>query len=203
MGKLGNRFGLVFLSLPVGIRDPIERMIELKRRMDAIKDSSEAVVAFGILNAIGMTPVQIEDIIVKIFGLKGTAVMTNVPGPRKVIYLAGRPLRSLMFWVPQPGNLGMGVSIISYAGDIVLGIATDSNLVPDPERIIADFHAEFKSLEQWGRPAQAVAPGKSPKNDEASQSSINGRCQALTNKGQPCKNRARVGYKTCYAHRNI
>ncbi len=154
LDKLGNRFGLVFLSLPVGIRDPIERMIELKRRMDLIKTSPEAFVAFGILNAIGMTPVQIEDIIVKIFGMKGTAVMTNVPGPRHVIYLAGRPLRTLMFWVPQPGNLGVGVSILSYAGDVILGIATDAGLVPDPERIINDFHLEFDNLKQWGHPPQ-------------------------------------------------
>jgi diacylglycerol O-acyltransferase len=203
LDKLGNRFGLVFLSLPVGIADPIERMIELKRRMDAIKDSSEAVVAFGILNAIGMTPVQIEDIVVKIFGMKGTAVMTNVPGPREVIYLAGRPLRSLMFWVPQPGNLGMGVSILSYAGNVVLGIATDANLVPDPEQIIADFHAEFKYLQQWGRPPQVDIPEAASIPFEAPRSSMNGRCQALTKEGNPCKNHARTGFTTCYAHRNL
>ena len=48
-GQLGNKFGLVFLSLPVGVRDPLKRLVTLHKRMDEIKDSPEAVVAIGIL----------------------------------------------------------------------------------------------------------------------------------------------------------
>ena len=79
---LGNQFGLVILSLPVGIAEPLTRMSVLKERMDAIKRSPEALVAFGILGAIGATPVVMERLINRIFGMKLTAVMTNVPGPR-------------------------------------------------------------------------------------------------------------------------
>lgn len=143
MGELGNRFGLVFLSLPVGIEDPVERLAELKERMDALKDSPEAVVAFGILNAMGMTPGQVQDLLVKMFGTKATAVMTNVPGPKFPLYLAGSRLSGMMFWVPQSGRLGLGVSIFSYAGTVRLGVATDAGLIPDPDKIIAGFHQEF------------------------------------------------------------
>jgi WS/DGAT/MGAT family acyltransferase len=158
LGGLGNRFGLVFLSLPIGVSDPIKRLIVLKRRMDAIKNSPEAVVAFGILNVIGMTPVQIEKIIIAIFGMKGTAVMTNVPGPRQTIYLAGKPISSLIVWVPSPANLSIGVSILSYAGDVILGIATDESMVADPERMIELFQLEFKYLKSWGHPREQSAP---------------------------------------------
>lgn len=217
-GKLGNRFGLVFLSLPVGVVDPIKRLIVLKRRMDAIKNSPEAVVAFGILNAIGMTTKQIESIIVRIFGMKGTAVMTNVPGPRHPIYLAGERMSNLMFWVPQPGNLGMGVSIISYNGGVILGIATDECLVPDPEKIIDYFHDEFEALKSWGRPPESE-PEPEAEAESADRTSLgsleatelahsvpgNGarpdnRCQAFTRSGQRCKNRALPGQPTCQVH---
>jgi WS/DGAT/MGAT family acyltransferase len=144
--ELGNKFGLVFLSLPVGIADPVERLRELKRCMDGLKGSLEAPVAFGILNAIGMSPARIQDIVVNIFGTKGTAVMTNVIGPQERIYLAGAPLEAFMFWVPQSGRLGMGVSILSYAGQVWMGVITDEGLVPDPETIIAGFQAEFDEL---------------------------------------------------------
>jgi diacylglycerol O-acyltransferase / wax synthase len=157
LGKLGNRFGLVFLSLPVGVSDPLRRLVVLRRRMDAIKNSPEAVVALGILNVIGMTPKQIEKIIVAIFGLKGTTVITNVPGPRQTLYLAGKPIASLMFWVPSPSNLSIGVSIFSYAGDVFLGVATDAGIVPDPERIIELFQVEFEDLKSWGRSKTAPA----------------------------------------------
>jgi hypothetical protein len=72
--------------------------------------------------------------------------MTNVPGPREEIYLAGKPMRSMMFWVPQSAKLGLGVSILSYAGQVRLGVATDSGLVPDPESIIAAFQDEMEEM---------------------------------------------------------
>jgi diacylglycerol O-acyltransferase / wax synthase len=151
-GQLGNRFGLVFLNLPIGVEDPIKRLLVLRRRMNEIKDSPEAVVAFGILNIIGMTPAQIEKIIISIFGMKGTTVMTNVPGPRQKLYLAGGKIDSLIFWVPHPDNLSLGVSILSYAGEIMIGVATDAQIVPDPQLIIAAFQEEFVFLKSWGKP---------------------------------------------------
>ncbi len=159
LDELGNRFGLVFLSLPVGIRDPLKRLVVLRHRMDEIKDSPEALVAFGILGVIGMTPNQIEDLIVAIFGMKGTAVMTNVPGPRQPLYFAGGKIASLMFWVPTPGNLGLGVSILSYAGQVILGIATDAGLVPDPQAILQNFQEELEYLKNWGRPPRKAPTG--------------------------------------------
>jgi WS/DGAT/MGAT family acyltransferase len=141
--KLGNRFGLVFLALPIGIADREERLHELKRRMDAIKASSEPMVIYALLNAVGLTGPKIESIALKLFGSKATAVMTNVPGPREEIYLAGKAMRSMMFWVPQSARLGLGVSILSYAGQVRLGVATDSGLVPDPESIIEAFQKEM------------------------------------------------------------
>ncbi len=144
--QLGNRFGLVFVSLPVGLEDPLDRLFELKQRMDDIKRSPEAMVAFGLLGAIGMAPTEIEEIVLGIFGARGTAVMTNVPGPREPISLAGRRVRSLMFWVPQSGRLGLGLSLLSYAGEVSIGVATDAGLVPEPERLVGYFESEFSEL---------------------------------------------------------
>jgi WS/DGAT/MGAT family acyltransferase len=147
LGKLGNRFGLIFLPLPIGLKDPVARLAILKQRMDSIKDSREAAVAFGILTAAGFGPRQVENIIVNIFGKKGTAVMTNVPGPRKLLYLAGKPLRRIMFWVPQPGGLSLGISILSYNGEVMVGVASDAGLIPDPEEIVRGFNAEIQVLQ--------------------------------------------------------
>jgi diacylglycerol O-acyltransferase len=143
---LGNKFGLVFLSLPIGVIDPLERLHRLKSRMDDVKGTPEAVVAFSILNTVGMAPYQIQDLVVDLLQTKGTTVMTNVPGPREIRYLAGSPLDTIMFWVPQSGHLGLGVSIISYAGRVLLGVATDQGLVPDPDKITIAFHDEFEQL---------------------------------------------------------
>jgi len=143
--KLGNRFGLVYLSLPVGVSDRWERLRVLKERMDDLKQSSEAVVTYGILNALGMTSPDVESVAVKFFGSKATAVMTNVPGPKEGLYLAGSPMSGIMVWVPQSARLGLGVSILSYAGQVQVGVATDAGLVPDPESIITAFQDEIRA----------------------------------------------------------
>ncbi len=200
--KLGNKFGLVFLSLPVGIADSLDRLYELKRRMDELKNSPEAVVAFGILNAIGMGPKEVEDIVVTIFGTKATTVMTNVPGPRQQIYLAGSPMRDLMFWVPQSGKLGMGISIISYNGKVNLGVVTDAKLVADPERIIAGFHEEFEEMMDLVRQVQAdeeLSVDETPAPEAAPQPDA--LCQGTTKAGQQCRKRPRPGEAYCYLHR--
>jgi hypothetical protein len=72
--------------------------------------------------------------------------MTNVPGPRQPLYLAGAPVRQMMFWVPQSGDIGVGVSILSYDGTVQFGLITDKNICKDPQAVIARFRPEFENL---------------------------------------------------------
>ena len=147
MADLGNRFGLMFLSLPMTIADPLARLRELRRRAEALKRSAEPLAALGILHALGAVPLSVQRLVVRIFGTKGTCVFTNVPGPRETIYFAGLPIDDIFFWVPQSGKLGLGISILSYAGSVRLGVVTDAGLVPDPERIVEGFHVEIAAMQ--------------------------------------------------------
>jgi len=160
--RLGNQFGLVFLPLPVGIEDPLERVFEVRRRMTAIKRSPEAYLAFQILRTIGAAPRQIFDLVVELFGRKATVVMTNVVGPRDRLALAGVPLRQAMFWVPCAGRLGLGISVLSYAGEVWLGLNADAHVIPDPRAILEGFDAEMRALgdlaaEVWP-PSEPLSP---------------------------------------------
>src|ERR1700730_1370881 len=118
--ELGNSFGLVFVSLPISIADPFRRLTELKVRMDEIKASSEAIVSFGVLTALGIVPRRLHPPAIEFFGSKASVVMTNVPGPREPLYLAGRQIAEFIFWVPMSGHLGLGLSILSYARDLMV-----------------------------------------------------------------------------------
>ena len=146
MAELGNQFGLIFLSLPVGAGNAVERLRELRRRALALKRSAEPVVVYAILKLLGVVPLAVQKLVVKIFAAKTTAVMTNVPGPREVLYLVGKPIEEIFFWVPQSGRVSLGISIFSYAGNVRLGVGTDAGLVPDPEVIVQGFHEELDEL---------------------------------------------------------
>jgi WS/DGAT/MGAT family acyltransferase len=144
--ELGNRFGLVFLRLPVGTGNRRRRLAEIHRRMDRIKHSPEGAVSYGLLEAIGRTPAQIEKRLVEMFSAKGTAVMTNVPGPRQRVYFAGSPVRGVLVWAPRSGSVAMSVAIFSYAGEITVGLMVDRGLIPDPEKIVSSFGREVEAL---------------------------------------------------------
>ena len=143
---LGNRFGLVFLRLPVGIGDRRRRLSVVHRRMDEIKHSPEGALSYGLLAAIGATPEPVERRVIEQFTAKATAVMTNVPGPRERVFFAGAPVRGVLVWAPRSGSVPMSVAIFSYVGAITVGLMVDAGLVPDPERIIAAFEREVEAL---------------------------------------------------------
>jgi WS/DGAT/MGAT family acyltransferase len=144
--KLGNQFGLVFLDLPIGIENPVERLYAVRANMNALKGSFQPVLALGLLAAMGSGPKALQDVLLDALARNASSVMTNVPGPQQPLYLAGAAIRGLMFWVPQSGDIGMGVSIISYDGAVQFGVITDEGLCPDPDRISDRFASEFEKL---------------------------------------------------------
>jgi WS/DGAT/MGAT family acyltransferase len=144
--SLGNRFGLVPLLLPVGIANPIARVLEVRRRMDELKGGYMPVLAMVILGASGLVPQMVQKQILSLFQKKTTAVVTNVPGPQQPLFLAGARIKQMMFWVPQSGDIGVGVSILSYDGGVQFGLVTDKRLCATPQKIIDRFQPEFESL---------------------------------------------------------
>lgn len=143
---LGNDFALILLELPVGPLAPAERLREVSSRMDAIKGSHEAPIAYGLLGAIGLTPPWLEDRLIGFFTEKASLVVTNVPGPREPIHLAGAPIDAVLVWAPCSGSLGMTVSIFSYAGEVTVGFMTDTALIEDPEPLARAYEEELGLL---------------------------------------------------------
>ena len=144
--ELGNRFGLVFLTLPLDVADRCERLQELARRMAAIKHSREGPVSYAILKAIGLTPLRLERRIIDIFTAKASAMTTNVPGPREVVYMAGAAVRAVLVWAPVSGSVGTTVSILSYHDGVTIGLLVNSGLVPDPGAIARYTEEELDGL---------------------------------------------------------
>jgi diacylglycerol O-acyltransferase len=144
--ELGNRISAVFLPLPVDIADPAERLAELKRSMDELKDSLQPALVVGALEVLSRAPSPALTWAVSYLTSMATALVTNVKGPQERLYLAGAPVDEMMFWIPRYGGIGVGISILSYAGQVRLGVLSDRDLVPEPEDIIAAFQDEFEAL---------------------------------------------------------
>ncbi|EHR70063.1 acyltransferase, WS/DGAT/MGAT [Burkholderiales bacterium JOSHI_001] len=144
--QLGNRFGLVPLVLPIGIPNPVERVYAVRARMNELKGSYQPLLAFAVLAVAGLLIKPAQDALLNLFSKKATAVMTNVPGPREPLKFLGSTVKRVMFWVPQSGNIGVGVSILSYGGGVQFGLITDAQMCPDPQAVIDRFAPEFEKL---------------------------------------------------------
>jgi len=145
-GTLGNRFGLGTLSLPLHEGNPFARLFMVRERMNELKGSYQPPLTLGILAAVGIAPKIVQQQFLDILAAKASTVMTNVPGPKQPLYLAGSRLDQCMFWVPQSGDIGIGVSILSYNDNVQFSLITDHHFVPDPETITPLFAAEFDKM---------------------------------------------------------
>jgi diacylglycerol O-acyltransferase / wax synthase len=142
-GVFGNSFGLVLLDLPVAQPDWRTRLHCVSARMAERKHSPEARAVLAGLEVAGHLPPAAEKRIVNWIGDKACAVVSNLPGPRRHLRVAGARISRIVFWPPQTSHVGIGASLLSYAGEITVGVNADTALVPQPRRLVDAFLTEL------------------------------------------------------------
>lgn len=144
--SLGNKFGLVFPAIPVQQMDRQSRIDAVHRVMQQIKSSDQARVVFAWISSLGTTPGEVVRLAIDRYAGMSSLIITNVPGPKAHISIAGTEVTGLLFWVPTSGPVGVGLSLISYAGQLIIGINVDAQLMPDVERFRELLDGELSSL---------------------------------------------------------
>ena len=210
---LGNQFSLILVSLPVHIDDPVLRIREVQRRLNDLKEAPDAAVAYVLLNALGVSSGKLGKSDASMFSNKTNGGMSKDPGPRQPLYFAGAEIKNIMFWVPRIGGLGLGISIISYNGQVSLGIATDTGLVHDPKAILDNFENEYRMLLGMYRAGQIekdplIINDRFKDTAEITKEETQGgtiqaiRCKAITRTGSQCLNRAATDSLYCTMHQH-
>jgi len=143
---LGNRFGLVFVDMAVGTRNPLQRLFAMHDTMVSLKGSMQPPMTLIVLGLMGLLPAALQALAIEMFSRKGSAVVSNVPGPQAPLTMCGQRVSEMYFWVPQSGSIGVGISILTYAGKVYFGMIADRNLVKDPGKVVARFAPEFEKL---------------------------------------------------------
>jgi len=149
ISTLGNKFGLVLVSLPVGEPNLLQRFQKVRHSMEELKKSPQAKVFYGMLSVLGKGPSKLEQTALEVLSKNASAVMTNVPGPKKSLFLAGSRLTQPMVWVPQSGEVGVGLSILSYDGSIQFGLIADKAMIPDPDVVVDYFVQSYQEMETF------------------------------------------------------
>jgi hypothetical protein len=147
--RLENHFAAVPLELPAGPGPFQDRIKAVKARMDELKRSVTPLVIYRLQRTLlAFLPKAVSRSLIDFLANKCTAVVTNVPGPPGDLRLEGRKLRAMLFWVPQRARIGIGVSILSFAGKVQVGVMADEALMLDPADLVAAFEEEFEALKK-------------------------------------------------------
>ena len=170
-GDYNNRVSAIFADLPVCIEDPVERLASVHAQMEHLKQSQEAVAGDVLVGLSGFAPAMLLGL-----GLRAAArmpqrnvntVTTNVPGPQRALYAAGRRMLECFPFVPLGGHVRVGVAIFSYDGGLGFGVTGDYDQAPDIDVLCAGIERSMAELveaaERRGEPEPSgPTPGTGP-----------------------------------------
>ncbi|MFZ0041466.1 MAG: wax ester/triacylglycerol synthase family O-acyltransferase [Solirubrobacteraceae bacterium] len=147
-GALGNRVAAMWAPLPVGISDPVQRLLTISRDMEGVKDSGQAVGAQVLTELTGFAPPTIMAQAARLQARQRlfNLVVTNVPGPQFPLYMLGRQLEAMFPMVPLAENQALGIAIMSYNGQLNFGLNADYDALPDLEALADELRAAIEEL---------------------------------------------------------
>lgn len=147
--SLENKFSLVFPKLAVATEGVLKQLYETKARMDEFKVSGDPLSSAAVIFLSNeLCP---EFLICKINTFlcqKASCVLSNVPGPQHMLTVKGRHIKYMTFWPPQRDNIGVGLSIFTYAGKVIVGVQGDATVLSDPEIITEEFGNAVNEMAQ-------------------------------------------------------
>ncbi|MGI8412401.1 MAG: WS/DGAT/MGAT family O-acyltransferase [Solirubrobacteraceae bacterium] len=162
----GNRVAAMWVSLPVGITDPVQRLAGIRESTEGIKDSAQAVGAQVLTELSGFAPPTILAQAARLQARQRlfNLVITNVPGPQLPLYVLGRELEALYPMVPLAENTALGIAVISYNGQLTFGLIADYDALADVQTLAQELRRCVEELvlatdsdgRDGGSPAPAV-----------------------------------------------
>ncbi|CAL8123081.1 unnamed protein product [Orchesella dallaii] len=127
-----NKFAIVMYPLECKSSDPRVRCAAIAKTGKEIALSPEPHVNLFLTQLIGVAPTIFSKFF--IYNTQSTVVVSNLPGPDRVIKIWGNSLVETMFWLPNVGHSGVSVSILSYTDTIRIGMTVDKGIIPEGQQ---------------------------------------------------------------------
>lgn len=144
---LGNRVGMLNVTLPVGEPDPRRRLERICAQTAAGKSDRRGAAYPFLMRALAFTPGFVFRILAQSTTGRINLICTNVPGPREQRYFAGAAVEGIFPFAPVAVGTPLSIALLSYADTYGIGIATDPAAIPDPERLHRYLEEACRELE--------------------------------------------------------
>jgi diacylglycerol O-acyltransferase len=146
--SLGNQLTVMRGPLPVYIDDPVARLRVVRKAMDGLKESKQAVGAATLAAVNSLAPPTVLaqasrlNFSTRLFNL----LVTNIPGPQVPLYVLGRELQDLFPLAFLPQHHALAIAIMSYNGSLDYGLLGDYDAMPDIDLVAEGIEASLAQL---------------------------------------------------------
>ena len=168
-GTFGNRVSAMFAPIPTDVADPRERLMQAHETLSSAKSRHRAVPAELLSDATRFIPPAVHASASRLtmeFGARFmppiNLVISNVPGPRVPLYMAGARLEGHYPVSVITHGVGLNITCMSYLDRIDFGIVVDHDQVDEAWSIMDAMSDALDELE-----AAIVPPKPKPKARKA------------------------------------
>ncbi|MFR9800964.1 WS/DGAT/MGAT family O-acyltransferase [Pseudonocardia sp. RS010] len=147
----GNQISAVFVELPVGIEDPVERLRAIASQMEARKRFGRSAGTTAVVGLAGLATPTVHQMGARLSSRLSSrlfnVVVTHVPGPPRPLYAMGARMRDMFPVVPLAHGQAVAIGVTSYDGTVCYGLNADRDALPDVDTLasaIDDSLAELR-----------------------------------------------------------
>jgi diacylglycerol O-acyltransferase len=160
-GLTDNRVSAIFFDLPVHVDGSLERLVAVREEMGRLKQSHEPEAGQAITSFVGALPPTltasslrvVSRVFARVQQRSVNTVTTNVPGPPRPLFAAGRQMLEYLPFVPLGHGVRIGVAILSYDGQLAFGITGDFDTTTDLSVIAHGIEGEVAKLVALASPS--------------------------------------------------
>jgi hypothetical protein len=152
---LGNHYGSTLVALPVGIADLRARIRRVSSEARVLRSRMAGVAGASLAAAAGAVAAVVERAGLELYSRKATVVVSSVRGPSTTVHLCGAAVRDVIVWAPASGSIALSVTLMSYAGQVHIGVAADTGVLADAHRVVEELEREIAAMTSFASASTA------------------------------------------------
>ncbi|MCF6279757.1 MAG: wax ester/triacylglycerol synthase family O-acyltransferase [Flavobacteriaceae bacterium] len=138
--KMNNQISNMLVQIATHIEDPIERLEYIQEQTQLGKTKHKAVGAKSLAQMADSVPFGLANLAAGLYSKYNikelhrppfNVTITNVPGPRGLLYIKGHKIVSLFGLTPVVDGFGLIIAAFSYNGQVTITTTTDATTMPD------------------------------------------------------------------------
>jgi len=147
-----NRIAITMVELGHSNTTPLSRLMAIKESCDKLKKearslSDEALTSYTLASqglAIISELLKLDDVLPPV----GNVLISNVPGPRKPVYMMGAEMQECFPLSALPPGMSLNITLYSYMNNLNVGLIACRTNLPDLTKLSGYIEDAFTELEQ-------------------------------------------------------